>query len=251
MCAGMAYNTVMPTVITVPPPRSETELLARARDIAGLTLRQLAAQVNRPVPGSLYAAKGWVGQLIEQCLGASARSRPEPDFEHIGVELKTLPVNQAGRPVESTYVCTVPLTGNTGLYWESSWVRRKLSRVLWVPIEATPGLPLAERRVGTALLWSPIPQQEAILKQDWEELMELIVTGQLDQVSARLGTFLQIRPKAANSRVRCTSFDENGSPAEALPRGFYLRTCFTREILEQHYLMMDSALSPPPSPQAV
>ena len=236
----------MPTVIPVPPPRSESELLTRARQIAGLNLAQLASRVNQPVPASLCTAKGWVGQLIELCLGASAGSRPEPDFELVGVELKTVPVNQAGRPLESTYVCTVPLTGNTGLEWETSWVRRKLSRVLWVPVEAEPDIPLAQRRVGMALLWSPNPQEAAILQQDWEELMDLIVTGQLDQVSARHGTFLQIRPKAANRFALCTSFDENGAPTETLPRGFYLRTRFTRDILERHYQLADKSLNSPP-----
>lgn len=225
----------MPYSLPVSPPASEAELLKRARRLAGQRLQQLAEAADRPVPATQHAAKGWVGQLIEQCLGASAGSRPEPDFEHIGVELKTLPVSPAGRPLESTYVCTVPLTGNTGLEWESSWVRRKLARVLWLPVEADPELPLARRRVGTALLWSPDPHQEALLRQDWEELMDMVVTGQLEQLSARHGTVLQIRPKAAHGRVLCTSFDADGNPSETLPRGFYLRSHFTRAILEQHY----------------
>lgn len=232
----MTYNTAMPYVIPPSAPASESELLDNANHIAGLSLAQLANHTGQVVPDSLQSAKGWVGQLIEQCLGATAGSLPEPDFQLIGVELKTLPVNRAGRPQESTYVCTVPLVNNTGLQWESSWVKRKLSRVLWVPVEADPHLPLAERKVGMALLWSPTPQQAAQLKQDWEELMDLIVTGQLQQISARHGTYLQIRPKAANSRVLCTSFDEDGVPTETLPRGFYLRPTFTQAILDQHYL---------------
>ena len=225
----------MPIVIPASPPLSEAELLANAEGIAGLTLGELAAKLDLDVPTSLQVAKGWVGQLIEQSLGATAASLPEPDFQHIGVELKTLPINHHGQPQESTYVCTVPLLDNTGLQWETSWVRRKLRRVLWVPVEADTTLPVAARRIGMALLWTPSPQQEAVLKQDWEELMDLIVTGQLAQISARHGTWLQIRPKAANARVLCTTFDEQGAPAETLPRGFYLRPAFTRTLLAQHY----------------
>jgi DNA mismatch repair protein MutH len=220
----------MSSVIPASPPLSEADLLANAEEIAGMTLGELATQMKLSVPSSLHAAKGWVGQLIEQSLGATATSLPEPDFQHIGVELKTLPINRHGQPQESTYVCTVPLQDNTGLKWETSWVRRKLQRVLWVPVEAD-----AERRIGMALLWTPSPEQEALLKQDWEELMDLIVTGQLAQISARHGTWLQIRPKAANARALCTTFDEQGVPAETLPRGFYLRPAFTRTLLAQHY----------------
>jgi len=219
-----------------PPPLSEAELLERSQQLAGQTLAQLAAQTNTTLPQNLHTDKGWVGQFIEQLLGATASSLPEPDFQQIGVELKTLPINAAGHPQETTYVCTVPLSDNLGMQWESSWVSRKLQRVLWLPIEATANLPLAERHVGMPLLWSPSQYEDAQLKQDWEELMELIVTGQLEQVSARNGNWLQIRPKAANARVLCATHDANGCPAETLPRGFYLRTRFTRRLLQQHYI---------------
>ena len=79
----------MPIVIPASPPLSEADLLANAEGIAGLTLGELAAKLDLAVPASLQAAKGWVGQLIEQSLGATATSLPEPDFQHIGVELKT------------------------------------------------------------------------------------------------------------------------------------------------------------------
>jgi DNA mismatch repair protein MutH len=219
----------------VTPPLSESELLSHARRIAGLSLADLARECQRPLPASLQRAKGWVGQLLEQALGASAGSRPEPDFQLIGVELKTLPIDRQGRPRESTYVCTVPLLDNLGLERDTSWVRRKLQRVLWLPVEAEPDIPLAERRIGMALLWSPSPEQDAALKRDWEELMEMVVTGQLDTLSAHTGTWLQIRPKAAHSRIRCTGFDAGGIPTETLPRGFYLRPAFTRSILQDHY----------------
>ena len=222
--------------LTANAPRSETELLARAHQIAGLTYAQLAAQLHEPVPRDLRKAKGWGGQLLELSLGATASSLPEPDFQQIGVELKSLPINTNGLPRESTYVCTVPLTNNTGLSWTNSWVRRKLARVLWIPVEGTPEIPLPERRIGTPLLWSPSHAQEAVLQQDWEELMDLVCLGQLAQISARLGTYLQIRPKAANARVLSDTFDEQGRKSQTLPRGFYLRTAFTRQILEQHYV---------------
>jgi len=219
-----------------PPPRSESELRERVQQLSGCTLSQLATQVNITLPSSLNHSKGWVGQFIEQLLGATASSLPEPDFQNIGIELKTLPVNSRGQPQETTYVCTVPLSENQGMRWESSWLRRKLQRVLWLPIEASPNIALADRHIGMPLFWSPNEQEETQLRQDWEELMELVVTGQLEQISARNGTWLQIRPKAANAKVLCTTYDEAGCPAETLPRGFYLRTAFTRALLQRNYI---------------
>ena len=180
-------------------------------------------------------AKGWGGQLLEGFLGATASSLPEPDFQQIGVELKTLPINKNGQPCESTYVCTVPLQNNLNLKWETSWVRNKLKRVLWLPVEGERDIPFAQRRVGMAMLWSPTPEQEQLLKQDWEELMDMVCLGRLDDISARHGEVLQIRPKAAHSRILSQSHSEDGSPGQTLPRGFYLRSQFTRQILQGHY----------------
>ena len=78
-------------------------------------------------------------------------------------------------------------------------MRHKLSRVLWVPVEGARHIPLAERRVGSPLLWSPSEEEERLLRADWEELMDMIVLGKVEQITARHGQVMQIRPKAANS----------------------------------------------------
>ncbi|MDH5371279.1 MAG: DNA mismatch repair protein MutH, partial [Gammaproteobacteria bacterium] len=96
--------------MSVSPPNSEEQLLDRARKLAGMTLYELATNFNQPLPKDTRHAKGWMGQLLEVSLGATASSRAEPDFQLINVELKTLPLTSSGKPKESTYVCTVPLT---------------------------------------------------------------------------------------------------------------------------------------------
>lgn len=231
----LTYNSSMTEPVTILPPETDDELLHRAQCLAGLTLSQLADQLHEPVPGKLHHAKGWVGQLLEKALGATAGSLPEPDFQQLGIELKTLPVNRNGQPQESTYVCTVPLQNNHDLNWQQSWVRNKLKRVLWVPIESDKNLAVTNRHIGQAILWSPTTEQEAVLKKDWEELMDLVCTGQLASITAKQGTYLQIRPKAANASSLVNTEDEEGNASLTLPRGFYLRTAFTGQILKQHF----------------
>ena len=217
----------------IDPPASEAELLDKAKAISGKTLQQIATIHKLSVPLHLRNAKGWIGELIEISLGASATSLPEPDFQYIGVELKTIPVNHYGKPKESTYVCTASLTPDTDTTWETSLVKRKLSRVLWVPIEADPDIPLPARRVGTAIPWSPDRHQENVLRQDWEEFMDMIMMGELEQITARHGQYLQIRPKAANAKALRKGFDMDGNKILTMPRGFYLRASFTSLILEK------------------
>ncbi len=212
-------------------PASEAELLARARALAGRTLGEIAATHAFRLPPDLRGHKGVIGELLEIALGADAGSRPVPDFEHLGIELKSVPLGRDERPCESTHVCAVALGEITGQRWETSTVRRKLARVLWIPVEARSVRALAARRIGYALLWSPSAEEEQVLRRDWEEHVELIATGRLGEIDARMGTWLQVRPKGANRDALVPAHAADGSPRASLPRGFYLRTAFTRRIL--------------------
>ena len=209
--------------------------MGRASAIAGRTLAELAGRFEAAVPPDLRRHKGWVGELVERCLGASAGNRSVPDFVGLGVELKTLPVDRYGKPRETTYVCTVPLTEVEALRWADSGVLRKMTRVLWVPVLAEPDVPLAERMVGQAVLWSPSPAEEAALRQDWMSHIDTIRRGYVDQITAHDGQVLQIRPKAADASQRTWSVDPHGESILTLPRGFYLRTAFTEWILRQNF----------------
>ena len=219
-----------------PEPKTQQELLERANAIAGLSFQELANEAKMDVPPDLKRDKGWVGQLLEWHLGALAGSKPQQDFVNLGIELKSIPISYSGKPLETTFVCVAPLIGVQGLTWETSHVRNKLSKVLWIPVEGEREIPLADRRVGSPLLWIPSSEEEDVLRRDWEELMEIIVLGNIEQITARYGEALHLRPKAANSRVLTEAYGVNGKPIKTKPRGFYLRTQFTHQILTAHYL---------------
>lgn len=217
-------------------PQTLEQLLSQAQSIAGLTFGELADELYIPVPPDLKRDKGWAGMLLEHALGATAGSKAEQDFSHLGVELKTLPINAEGYPLETTFVSLAPLVQNSGVKWENSHVRHKLSCVLWMPIEGSRHIPLRERHIGAPILWKPTAEQERQLKQDWEELMDLIVLGKLDQITARIGEVMQLRPKGANSRSITKGIGRNGEVIETLPLGFYLRKVFTAGILNDFLL---------------
>ncbi|UXI00844.1 DNA mismatch repair endonuclease MutH [Photobacterium sp. TY1-4] len=220
-----------------PIPRSEQELLDRAHALAGCTFDELAAQAGMVTPPDLRRDKGWVGQLLEWHLGASAGSRPVPDFVELGIELKTIPISYSGRPLETTFVCVAPLVGLQGVTWENSHIRHKLARVLWIPVEGERDIPLGDRRVGSPLLWSPSADEEQRLRHDWEELMDMIVLGQVETITARHGEVLQLRPKAANGKALTEAYGANGQIILTRPRGFYLKTNFTAELLSRAFLL--------------
>jgi DNA mismatch repair protein MutH len=215
-------------------PQNEAELLARAQALAGMTLGEIAHLANIKVPQDLKREKGWVGLLLEQVLGASAGSRPEPDFPHLGIELKSLPINASGKPLETTFVCVAPLTGLVGANWQTSHIRNKMARVLWVPVISERSIAVPERIVGTPFIWSPSPEEETLLALDWQELTDMIVLGEVENIHGRHGQVLQLRPKAANSQAKTKAFDRHGQPFMTLPRGFYLKIAFTHALLKKY-----------------
>ena len=216
-------------------PASINELMQRVDAIAGLTLGQLAEQYQFKTPDDLLREKGWTGQLIEYVLGATAGSKPTPDFEELGIELKTLPISFKGKPLETTFVSVTPLLNVTGMTWQQSTVRKKLNHVLWLPILGEREILPFHRIIGSGFLWQPSAEQDALLQRDWEEQMELIALGRVDEISGHLGDVMQIRPKAANSKALTDAIGPNGQIIQTLPRGFYLKTSFTSEILKQQF----------------
>lgn len=216
-------------------PATIEALLAKAQALAGQSLSELAQAAQIAVPRTLHRHKGWIGQLLEWHLGAEAGNQALPDFIALGIELKTLPLQASGKPKESTYVCTANLdAAHLALDWRESTVYQKLARVLWVPLEADPQLPIAERRVLNPFLWRMPEDLEVVLKKDWEELMDGLLLGQAAQLSARCGTYLQIRPKAAHSGITTEYLSAEGQFTALGPKGFYLRPCFTHRLLGEN-----------------
>lgn len=213
------------------PPRDETELVARARGLTGLTLGEIASRVGLSLSGGGLRAKGKLGEAMERALGAQGGSSSIHDFPALGVELKTVPVSEIGRPRESTFVCSFSLADAERAEWASSRVRRKLGCVLWVPIVTPRGSAMAARRVGDPVLWRPTVEQEAVLAADFDDIMGLVGAGRVEDLDATIGRFLQARPKAAHGRARTRAYGPEGEPMKALPRGLYLRARFTGAIL--------------------
>ena len=48
--------------------------------------------------------------------------------------------------------------------------------------------------------FKPNEEELALIKEDWEELMEMVSLGQVQQITARYGTIIQMRPKAADNK---------------------------------------------------
>src|SRR5690554_6383007 len=220
-----------------PTPQSPRELLHRARRLSGQTLAELANALQRPVPENLRRHKGWVGQLMEDALGADASTAQAPDFAALGIELQTLPVDASGKPRESTFVTCVELARPDEMRWDTSHVREKLASVLFIPVLSESQSNIGQRLIGQPLLWRPTPDEEALLRADWEGHMLTIRQGYAHAITARDGQVLQIRPKGARASSRVWGQGPSGELELVQPRAYYLRPAFTAAIIARSFAL--------------
>ena len=207
-------------------PATRAELLDRARALEGRAIPDLARETGFALGELGLHGKGKVGGLLEHVLGATAGSAADFDFPELEVELKTVPVDASGKPRESTYVCTLQLLQADRAEWATSWVRRKLSRVLFVPV-------IDWERVGRSVLFEPTAEEDALLKSDFDEIVGAIGAGGIEGLTAHVGENLQLRPKAAHGDVRTASIGPDGETIATVPRGFYLRARFVHGLLSR------------------
>ena len=219
--------------LQTPPPRTIEELNERLQQIAGVTLAELAKQAQVPLPISPLHGKGFQGELIERFLGASAPGLPIPDFPELDIELKTVPVDEKYRPLESTFICYAPLNDIKARQFENSILFHKISRVLFVFVVAPRHFNYEERYVAGFRYWSPSLEEAKLIREDFEELYEMVATGHVDDITARMGTVIQMRPKAADGKALTDCPGPDGAVIKVRPRGFYMRRSFMEGLLQK------------------
>jgi DNA mismatch repair protein MutH len=214
-------------------PASLDALLAHARALVGVELGALAEELGLPVPPGNVRTKGWPGQILERELGVEAGGGRGPDFAALGVELKTVPTRADLGPLESTAVCQIDPIAIAAESWETSYVRRKLQRVLFVALEVPArARPVGERRIAAVRLWSPDAAEERLLRADFELFVRgYFRRGRVADITGHLGAVLQVRPKGKNAADLRDGYDATGSPTRVGKCGFYLRPAFVGGIL--------------------
>lgn len=216
------------------PPESFEALIERLNRITGLSISEIAADLNVNLPISTTRGKGFTGELLEVVLGASAKNQSIPDFPELGLELKTLPIDQNFKPLESTFVCHAPLMNVRDLRFENSPLYAKIKRVLFILIDGTKGLEYSEKYIRGYFFYTPTENDLLTLKKDFDELYELIKTGEVESITARIGHIVQLRPKGADGTALTQAIGKDGQIIMTRPRGFYIRRSFTQELIERN-----------------
>ena len=122
-----------------------------------------------------------------------------------------------------------------GESWASSYVRSKLARVLFVALEVPErgqSASVGDRRVVAVRLWSPSPEEEDLLRADFELFVrDYFRRGRASEITGHLGRVMQVRPKARRASDLRDAFGSDGKPTRIGRCGFYLRPAFICGIL--------------------
>ena len=112
-------------------------------------------------------------------------------------------------------------------------MRAKLAHVLFVALEVPPGArSVGDRRVAAVRLWAPAPDEEAVLRADFELFVrDYFRRGRAarDHRPPRRGA--AGAPKGATPPTCATRYDADGQPTRIGKMGFYLRPAFVARIL--------------------
>ncbi len=108
--------------------------------------------------------------------------------------------------------------------------------MLWVALEIPRGATsVGDRRVVAVRLWTPSPDEQALLRADFEVFVRVYFRRGLgDAISGHQGQVLQVRPKGRNAADRRRAFGPAGESTEIGKCGFYLRPAFVARILRSN-----------------
>ncbi|WMY97698.1 MAG: MutH/Sau3AI family endonuclease [Arsenophonus sp.] len=215
--------------------KNKTILLSKINQIIGLSLGDLAKRLKIPIPYNLKKKKGWIGQLFDNFFGVNLIHQSNIDFPHLGIELKTIPINRYGKPSQNTFVCSLSYINSNNFNWFQSYIRYKLSHVLWILIEEDKKIPLKERKIINSFLWKPSKKEENCIQKDWEILMDIIVFGRLEQLNSYYSKILEIKVKSFYKKNQTMSINQNGFIFKNSPIAFYLKKDFTKTIIIKNF----------------
>lgn len=204
-------------------------ILVRAQEAIGIPLRDIDKT------GRLATGKGAIGTVLEESwFGYTPNSNPEPDFPEAGVELKVTPYlrGKNGIRAKERLVCDIinymeeyKKTFETSAFWH------KCNTMLLMSYEHLMNHPKGDFTVDRAILFSFPEEDLAIIRHDWEIIVEKIRNGEAHLLSEGDTLYLAACTKGVNaSSVREQPF----SDIPAKQRAYSLKSSYMTTVLRSY-----------------
>lgn len=229
----------------IPYDRNDAEsIVYYATQLVGKTLRETTGVESIDNPAS---RKGSLGNAVEYYyFKFDPNSDSNPDFNEVGIELKTTPLKKTKKgelvSKERLVLSMINYMDVIDETWETSAVLKKSEKILLLSYLHDPDRNPVDYEFYLAELWS-IPDEDLYtIKRDWEVVVNKVREGRAHEISSGDTLYLEACTKAADSDVRCS---QPYSDIPAKPRAWALKrsymTAVTKRMLDAQGIQRDDA----------
>lgn len=211
-------------------PNDKASVINYAKRLVGKTLRDI---INLDKIDYNDRAKGNFGQLVEEYyFEYKPNSRPEPDFLHIGLELKTSPLkqlkNKEYRSKERLVLNIIDYEKVINQRFESSDFWKKNANILLIFYLHQPDYKIHDFIIRLVNDWSFSGTDLEIIKKDWSFINQKIKNGKAHELSEGDTYYLGACTKGANSK---TTRNQPFSNIPAKQRAYALKQGYVNHII--------------------
>jgi DNA mismatch repair protein MutH len=222
----------------------EDSIMARARLLKGKTLGFVSQKSPYEEDAFKKSNKGNIGNFIEKhWFGILNNSNPAPDFEEAGIELKVCPIRRSSGALvtdQRTKICSIDFFKLYDETWESSHVKNKLNKVLFIFYQRKEEYEdLYDKKVLGAALWE-LSKQDRLdtIVSDWHTAYNVNIHGMSHELTE---TFFDIL--STSRTTGGTTIDGEKDMVKqpntrfqtyAKKRAFSLKPSFTKQFWQEY-----------------
>ncbi|QJC33052.1 MutH/Sau3AI family endonuclease [Enterobacteriaceae endosymbiont of Donacia semicuprea] len=211
---------------------NEKMLLLRAQLIKGFNIIDIARWLDYKIPKNIKEDKGIIGKLIEfYLIGKNSYNRLSKDLPYLGIEIKTLTINKKNKVINDNFICSFSLINEKNFIFYKSKLYNKLLKILWIPIIKNINTPYTMNKIGKAFLWEPSNNDKIKLFNDWNNLIKLLILGQIKNINSYNGYILLVKNKSNKTKLT-KAINKNGKVIFITPKSFYFKKKFLNYVLK-------------------
>ncbi len=206
-----------------------------SKGLIGKTLYEAVSMINPSISKEelSISGKGGLGQLVEKFFYEyKPNSKPTPDFEEAGVELKTTPLKKIKEDlqIKERLVCDmIDFCAIVNVGFEDSPFYKKCVLMLILFYLHEKGMEKRDLKFIYSALWRLQGKDLQIIRQDYQIIINKIKAGKAHELSEGDTMYLgACRKGQKDDSLRKQPYSELGAPR----RAFSLKTAYMRTVLE-------------------
>lgn len=205
-------------------PKNKDDLIARSHELDGKTVHEVASIENANDKGS-------VGQITESYFGLKRNNIQGPDFQELGVELKTTPIKKLKNGVysakERLVLSMINFNENFAPSFKESNLYKKIKDTLIVNYE----IENFERVYRMSYFLEPSSDQMRVIENDYKTIIDKIKNGRAHELSDSDTVYLSASRKGHKEAP--IKYSHSTTPAKK--RAWSFKTKLMTEIVREKY----------------